>query len=174
MKCKARQTHNTTHHILGDELEIIFGPTAAKLPKLDSIKRIICRERQVRDIAPVQPETLHDLAIPPEFMIIAKEQHFLLYDSGPVLTRILIFGTQKNCDMLISSNIWLADGKFKTAPQPFAQVYTIHALLVGPNPTQDGHLLPCLFILYPIRPKQHTLECGNMSESFALQHLQQA
>ena len=82
-------------------------------------------------------------------MITAKEENFLLYDSGPDLTRILIFGTQKNCDMLTTSNIWLADGTFKTAPQLFAQVYKIHALRGGPNPLQDGHLLPCLFILLP-------------------------
>ena len=143
MKCKARQTHDTT------ELEIIIASTAAKLPKLDSMKGTIRRERQVRDIALVQPESLHDLVIPPEFMITAKEENFLLFDSGPELTRILIFGTQKNCDLLTTSHIWLADGTFKTAPQLFAQVYTIHALRGGPNPLQDGHLLTCLFILLP-------------------------
>ena len=82
MKRKACQTHDTTHHILGDELELIItASTAAKLPKLDSMKRTIRRERHVRDIAPVQPESLHDLAIPPEFMITAKRGK--LYDSGP-------------------------------------------------------------------------------------------
>ncbi|KAI6660219.1 hypothetical protein LOD99_10455 [Oopsacas minuta] len=119
------------------------------------MKRTICRERQVRDIAPVQPESLHDLAIHHEFTITAKEENFLLYDSGPELTRILIFGTQKNCEML-TSNIWLADGTFKTAPQLLAQVYTIHALRGGLNPLQDGHLLPCLFILHCVNKSIHT------------------
>ena len=41
MKRKARQTHETTRHILGDELEIITGTTAAKIPKLYSMKRTI-------------------------------------------------------------------------------------------------------------------------------------
>ena len=54
MKRKARQTHDTTHHIIGDELEIITGTTAAKL---DSMKRTIRRERQIRNIAPVQTES---------------------------------------------------------------------------------------------------------------------
>ena len=89
MKRKARQTHDTTHYILGDELEIITASTAAKLPKLDSMKRTIRRERQARDMAPVQPESLHDLAIPPEFMITAKEENFLLYDSGGLFTKLL-------------------------------------------------------------------------------------
>ncbi|KAI6655678.1 hypothetical protein LOD99_1818 [Oopsacas minuta] len=134
----------------------------------------IRRERHVRDIVPVQPESLHDLAIPYEITLTAKEEDFLLYDSGPELTRILIIGTQKNCNMLIPSNFWLADGTFKTAPQLFAQVYTIHALRGGPNPLQDGHLYFTSLYYYPIRPKQHALECGKVSESFVLQHLQQA
>ncbi|KAI6650565.1 hypothetical protein LOD99_7615 [Oopsacas minuta] len=50
MKRKARQTHDTTHHILRDELKIITGTTAAKLPKLDSMKRTIRRERQVNHL----------------------------------------------------------------------------------------------------------------------------
>ena len=164
MKRKVRQTHNTTHHILGDELEIISGPTAAKPPKLDSIKRTIRRERQVRDIAPVQPETLHDLAIPPEFMITAKEENFLLYDSGPDLTRILIFGTQKNCNMLTKSNIWLADGTLKQRLNfSLKYIQYMHCVEVQ---TLYRMAIFCLASLYyyPIRPKQHTLECGNVSE----------
>ncbi|KAI6647824.1 hypothetical protein LOD99_8411 [Oopsacas minuta] len=174
MKRKARQTHDTTHHILEDELGIITDSRAAKLPKLDCMKHTIRRERQVRDITPVQPESLHDIAIPHEFTITAKEENFLLYDSGPELTRILIFGTQKNCDMLTTYNILLADGTFKTSPQlslkyiqytRYVEVQTLDKIAI--------FYLASLYY-YPIRPKQHTLECGNVSESFVLQHLQQA
>ena len=49
--------------------------------------------------------------------------------------------------MLNTSSIWLADGTFKTAPNLFYQLYVIHALKGGPNILEDGHLLPCLFIL---------------------------
>ena len=51
--------------------------------------------------------------------------------------------------MLNASQIWFADGTFKTAPSLFSQVYTIHGLRCGPNPLQDGHLLPSLFVLLP-------------------------
>ena len=60
-----------------------------------------------------------------------------------------MFGTQENVEVLNASQIWLPDGTYTTAPPLFPQVYCIHRLLGGPNPLQDGHLLPCLFILLP-------------------------
>ena len=111
------------------------------------MKRTVRRERQAIDAAPVQPDSLQELVIPPEYQTTAKGDNFLLYDSGPSAQRILIFGTLCNVEMLNASHIWLADGTFKTAPALFSQVYTIHALRGGPNPLEDGHLLPSLFVL---------------------------
>ena len=95
----------------------------------------------------LQPESLEELQIPIEFQRTTKNDVFLLYDSGPQLRRILIFGTQRNVEMLMLARIWLADGTFKTSPILFEQVYVIHALRGGPEPLRDGHLLPSLFVL---------------------------
>ena len=149
VKRKARDTNDTTHHIIGDSLDTATESTVIKLPKLDSLKRTIIRERQTIDAAPVQPESLDELVIPSEYQMTAKGENFLLYDSGPNTQRMIIFGTQRNVEMLNASHIWLADGTFKTAPSLFSQVYTIHGLRGGPNPLQDGHLLPSLFVLLP-------------------------
>ena len=121
--------------------------TAVKLPKMNSLKRTIQRKRSITNSIPVQPESLEELQIPIEFQRTAKNDVFLLYDSGPQLRRILIFGTQRNLEMLRLARIWLADGTFKTAPILFEQVYVIHALRGGPKPLPDGHLLPSLFVL---------------------------
>ena len=51
--------------------------------------------------------------------------------------------------MLVLSQYWLADGTFKTAADLFSQVYVIHALRGGPDPTQNGNLLPSLFVPLP-------------------------
>ena len=123
--------------------------TAAKLPKLDSLKRTIQRQRVRQQAAPVQPTSLEQLTLPEEYKRSSKGEQFLLHDSGPETQRILIFGTQRNLEMLQLSSVWLADGTFKTAPLLFTQVYVIHALRGGPDLMKDGHLLPSLFVLLP-------------------------
>ena len=123
---------------------------AIKLPKIDSLKRTIRRQRQIINHAYPQPLTLADLVLPIEYQQTAKGDQFILYDSGQEHSNcFVIFGTHQNIEMLLSSQIWLADGTFKSAPVLFAQVYVIHSLRGGPNPLEDGHLLPCLFVLLP-------------------------
>ena len=123
--------------------------TSAKLPKLDNLKRTIQRQREKDNAAPAQPTSLEELVIPLEYTKTGKGDIFLLYDSGPHLHRILIFGTHHNIEMLAASQVWLADGTFKTAPALFGQVFVIHGLRGGPELIEDGHLLPSLFVLLP-------------------------
>ena len=128
IKRKAEETWDSSHSIVGESLLTVSEGTAAKLPKLNSLKRTIQRQRERVLAVPIQPTTLEELNLPPEYQQTAKEEQFLLYDSGPEPQRILIFGTQHNLDMLQASQCWLADGTFKTAPNLFAQVYVLHAL----------------------------------------------
>ena len=144
---------------MGEFVQTVNEGIATKLPKLDSLKRTIQRQRI--QTAPVKPTTLEQLIIPEEFMRTSKAELFLLHDSGPEIQRILIFATQKNLDMMHFSRVWLADGTFKTAPLLFTQVYVIHALRGGPDLLKDGHLLPSIFIYFPTNWKQHIKECGN-------------
>ena len=60
-----------------------------------------------------------------------NEELFLLYDSGAVNDRILVFGTERNLDFLQLSDGWYADGTFKVAPPLFRQLYTIHGERFG-------------------------------------------
>ena len=55
MKRKAMHSQDTSHQIVGEELQMVSEGTAAKLPKLDSLKRTIQRERLRHLAAPVQP-----------------------------------------------------------------------------------------------------------------------
>ena len=149
IKRRARESQDSSHHIVGESVVTVSEGTAAKLPKLDSLKRTIQRQRVQQMAAPGQPASLEELVLLAEYQQTAKGEQFLLYDSGPETQRILIFGTQRNLEMLRLSEYWLADGTFKTAPSLFTQVYAVHALRGGPHPMRDGHLLPSLFVLLP-------------------------
>ena len=133
IKRKARETQDSSHHIVGESLETVSEGTATKLPKLDSLKRT----------------SLEQLVLPAAYQQTAKGEQFLLYDSGPETQRILIFGTQRNLEMLQLAEYWMTDVTFKTAPPLFSQVYVVHALRGGAQLLRDGHLLPSLFVLLP-------------------------
>jgi hypothetical protein len=52
-------------------------------------------------------------------------EQFLLYDSGPGESRILIFGRYRNLEILVESTYWYTDGIFKVSPPLFSQIYVI-------------------------------------------------
>ncbi|KAI6647442.1 hypothetical protein LOD99_12438 [Oopsacas minuta] len=58
IKRKARDTQDNSHHIIGEGMLTASEGTAAKLPKLDSLKRTIQRQRASVLSAPVQPTAL--------------------------------------------------------------------------------------------------------------------
>ena len=93
--------------------------------------------------------SFNTLVIPEAYKKTSKGDRFLLYNFGTDSENqcLLIFGTASNIDMLNTSNIWLADGTFKTAPNLFYQLYVFQTLKGGPNNLEDGQSLPPLFIL---------------------------
>ena len=87
IKRKARDSQDSSHQIMGESLLMVSEGTAAKLLKLDSLKRTIQRQRVQQLAAPVQPTSLEQLALPPEFQQTAKGEQFLLYESAPETQR---------------------------------------------------------------------------------------
>jgi hypothetical protein len=72
-------------------------------------------------------QNLQTMEIPEEYTITHRDEPFLLYDSGiDSPARILIFSTETNLRALTTTGHWFADGTFKTAPELFYQIYTIH------------------------------------------------
>ena len=54
IKRRARESQDSSHHIVGESVVTVSEGTAAKLPKLDSLKRTIQRQRVQQMAAPVQ------------------------------------------------------------------------------------------------------------------------
>ena len=69
-----------------------------------------------------------DLEIPIQY---SRGEKFLQYDSGPGEDRVIIFATQEALDVLKGARNVFSDGTFKTCPNLFTQIYTIHADLRG-------------------------------------------
>ena len=67
IKRKAIDSQDSSHQIVGKSLQTISEGVAAKLPKLDSLKRSIQRYRVRHLAAPVQPTTLEHLNLPEEY-----------------------------------------------------------------------------------------------------------
>ena len=61
--------------------------------------------------------------------------------------RFLIFGTQKNLDILTEYSNWFADGTFKIVPHLFYQLHTLHAL-------HEHSVLPMLYIFMQSKREQ--------------------
>ena len=65
-----------------------------------------------------------------------NNQQFLLHQDQD----IIIFGTQQNLQILAQSATIYMDGTFKSAPEMFTQLYTIHA-------TYRDHVIPAIYTL---------------------------
>ena len=76
-KRRAIESNDPVHHIVGDELEDAATESVVKLPKFDSLKLTIRRERQILNAVPAQPECIEELIIPPEYKFTANGENFL-------------------------------------------------------------------------------------------------
>ena len=142
MKRRAENTQETTQQILTRELANISEAAAVNLPDVQNVRRTIRMQRPHHGL-PNPANRVQVPAIPPEYQLTSNGLQFLIYDSGvgdP--ERMLIFATAQGIDLLSISDNWFADGTFKTCPEMFYQLYTIHAMI-------DKRTVPCIYTLLP-------------------------
>ena len=172
VKRKASETQDSSHLIVGDSLLTVSDGVSVKLPKLTSLKRTIQRQRERILAAPAQPLTLEELILPPDYQQTAKGENFLFHDSGSGPDRIIIFGTQRNLEMLESSQYWLADGTFKTAPELFLQSMSY---MLSEEDLTLYRMVTCYQACsscYPTKLRLPTRGCGNKLKHFVLTLIQ--
>ena len=142
IKDRAKSTQEATHQIVAISTSSLSSAVCGQLPTVPLIKRTIQRARQHNNLPLTNPTSLTELEFPEPFTQTINGHPFLLYDSGPSNNRILLFSTQRNLDLMTQCNHWYADGTFKSAPQLFTQIYTIHAM-------KYDNVIPTIFVLMP-------------------------
>ena len=142
MKEKANKTEETTQQIVSEECALIDEETIANLPPVHHIKRNIRRQRQCSSHSQPLPLDAQELVLTDEYTKTQKGDDFLLYDSGFVEKRMLIFGTHENLHYLCRAKHWSLDGTFKTVPRIFSQLYTIIGFL-------NDRSVPLIYALLP-------------------------
>lgn len=79
-----------------------------------------------------------------ETMRTIDGESFLIGDDTKDEERVIVFGTIKGLELLVSSEIVLSDGTFRSAPQHFMQLYCVHATVSCEG---QGHTVPALYCL---------------------------
>lgn len=95
------------------------------MPNKPAQRKIIARLR--RDALPKEPKVLLDMNIPDKLRKTITGDMFLLREITVGEDFLLIFSTRNNIRRLAQSGHWIGDGTFKTVPDIFLQLYTIHA-----------------------------------------------
>uniref|UniRef100_A0A2S2P1X3 MULE transposase domain-containing protein n=1 Tax=Schizaphis graminum TaxID=13262 RepID=A0A2S2P1X3_SCHGA len=81
-------------------------------------------------LVPTLPTKLSELILENEWRSTNDRKDFLLGCDG-LDDKIVVFGTEGFLRRLCSSEIIFMDGTFKSAPQLFTQIYTLHSYVVG-------------------------------------------
>ena len=116
-----------------------------RLPNSKTFRRALNRNKKVENPTPKAPSTLADLQLDPNKVNSLKGEPMLLHDNEDKERRIVMIGTQKNLDQLWECPSWYIDATFKSSPQLFYQVLSIH----GEIPDyEDGNpwTFPCVYI----------------------------
>ncbi|XP_022161380.1 uncharacterized protein LOC111027331 [Myzus persicae] len=142
IKIRALSSQDNPHQIVSEASTLCSQAVHGALPPVSYIKRTVCRIRQINSSAPSNPFTITDITIPDKYSQTIDGRTFLINDIEPVESRILVFATKENLDLLSKSDHWFADGTFKSCPPLFTQVYTIHVI-------KHNLVIPVVFALMP-------------------------
>ena len=146
MRSLARAANYTPTNILSETLSELDILDKLRLPSINAMKQIMYREHKKAFPSPPIPTTLADIDLPEHYTYTlgVEKECMLLYDAGKLAEkRIMIFGTQRNVIALERSTSYFCDGTFKTAPDIFTQLFTLHGLIPG------GYHVPLIYAFLP-------------------------
>jgi hypothetical protein len=149
IKEQAHQTYNKPSQIIQATTSQISQEVHSCLPTREALQQVIQRIR--RSDLPKEPESLDNLVIPDNMLRTLDGVNFLVKDSVVGHNRILLFTTISNIRKLEQSTFWIMDGTFKTVPNLFEQLYTIHGRVGG---SENSRIFPLVYALMSSKSKE--------------------
>ncbi|CAJ0830968.1 10569_t:CDS:2 [Entrophospora sp. SA101] len=120
-----------------------------------------------------EPESLNELIVPEDLTKTLSGSDFLVKDIVLDQDRILLFTTIANVQYLEQSPFWIMDGTFKTVPNIFRQLYSIHGR-VGRD--ENSQIMPLVYALMSRKSEEcyRNLEFQGVQNKGCLFHLAQS
>ena len=129
--------------VIASAVDQLSEEAKSKLPSMSTISRSVQNWRHNSSGIPALPASRTGLEIPAQFRYLQNGSRFLAYDSGiDDSERILIFATECGLAELVENTSWSFDGTFKSSPQIWTQLFTVHVIV-------RNNFLPRVFSLLP-------------------------
>ncbi|KAL3691459.1 hypothetical protein R1sor_005110 [Riccia sorocarpa] len=129
MKELARMTKRTAHCVVAQGIGGASNDVSIALPYFRSIKRTVQRQRFAQhDKIPVPRSRIglyQTRLVPPVYHQAKSGTPFFRYYSSLGTSRILLFASEEDLDILHRSRHWYCDGTFDSVPPFFHQFYII-------------------------------------------------
>ena len=140
LKDRALNCRDTTQQIVEQCTQGASKDSIARLPSLHHAKRTVRNQRSKSRSNIPCPQDSESMVLPDDFKNTASGENFVIFDSGPSCDRMVIFGTEEQCELLGRSSVIFADATFSVVPLIFFQLLTVHAMIAGKG-------VPCLYVL---------------------------
>lgn len=154
-KKRAREEDTAIPSIYKEEIGILINKGyefVTEIPLYSSAKHTLNKIRREEQGFQVEPKNAEDIVLT-EILLAFKNgaEDFLLADDESDGGRILIFASQKGKDTLAENSQCFVDGTFKSCPQQFKQIFTIH-VDVGSS-AEETNIIPVVYGFLPDKRK---------------------
>ena len=113
-----------------------FDARVREMPEFDSVRSSVYRHRL--KAYPALPQRREDIDFNGERCLTLGNERFLLWNEDGMV----IFASDDHLQHLCASEVMLVDGTFKSCPNLFFQLYTLHGCVMG-------QIFPLVFCLLP-------------------------
>lgn len=135
-KLIAKTTTKTPRELYTDTLNGLEEEIVGNVPNQAAFAKVVRKQRTNNH--PTAPKNVEELVLPE--IETSSNEKFVMYDSGPGKTRIIMFATQRGMAFLSTCDTLHMDGTFSSSPVLFEQMYTIHG-------SRNGWNIPICFVV---------------------------